>query len=460
MNNILQHRFKKGENKKFTDLIIMMLSSNTLPYYAEFNTFINFYKSESISTCGVNISKEGMNFYWNEKFVNSLIDNEALFILIHEDCHLLFDHSRRSIMYNKDFSNIVQDMIINYIIVSEIMTHQKTKGKISIPVDHNLYLVDKNGSFILDDNGEKIKNPTYNQNTALFPPKEYTGELIFENLYEWMKDDYYKYKENKNNSDKSSVENKPRYGKYGIDNIECVSKESIYDSIDRGEQITLDTHIDDDVPESARKSIVNDFMQRLKNRGLCTGDIQKILDKLRKSKYNYLKDIKRSLTHYIFGTSKMKSIIKPNRRNIEGIKGKKKYKNVINCILDVSGSMDGIFEHVLSYIFQNDVHINLILNDTEVKAVYSIKNKRDLQNIKIVGLGGTTIQPAINYINDPIHKLNLYNTVILTDGYTDTLNFNESKKKFLILSTSKVPPMVDNKSLSKTILIDKENSMH
>ena len=77
--------YKKGEHKKFTDLIVMLLSSNVMPYYAEFNTFINFYESSNMPTCGVNVTNEGMNFYWNRKFVDNLDNKEALFLLLHED---------------------------------------------------------------------------------------------------------------------------------------------------------------------------------------------------------------------------------------------------------------------------------------------------------------------------------------------------------------------------------------
>jgi predicted metal-dependent peptidase len=47
--------------------------------------------------------------------------------------------------------------------------------------------------------------------------------------------------------------------------------------------------------------------------------------------------------------------------------------------------------------------------------------------MQISGLGGTEIQPAIDYIADPKNKLNTLNTIILTDGYTDSLNFSKIK---------------------------------
>jgi predicted metal-dependent peptidase len=552
--------YKKGEHKKFTDLIVMMLSSNTLPYYAEFSTFINYYESTNIPTCGVNITKEGMNFYWNRDFVDSLTEQEAMFLLLHEDFHLLFDHTKRSIFYNKEFANIAQDMIINQIIHDDIIKKFKNEGGsrkdiIDIPKSHDEYILDKDKNPITGPDGKKVKNPMYGKNTALFIPKEYKGEPIFENLYEWLKEQHDDYKQRKeqqqqqqqgqgnqdqnqgggqqpdpngqqgqgqgqpdpngqqgqgqgqsesgqgqpdpngqggngsgdpnqgqpdpngqggngdgdgqdqggdgqgDNEPKDSF-GKPTYGKNGQNGVECNSLDSIFDGMENGDQMTLDSHIEDDVQEQSRKSIVNDFMQRLKNRGLVSGDVEAILNKLRKSKKDYLKEIKRTISNHIIGSSKKKSITRPNRRGIEGIKGKKKYKNIINVILDTSGSMCGDFEKVLSYVFQNDIHLNLIQIDTKVNAVESIKNKRELQKVMIKGMGGTVLQPAIDYISEPENRMSTFNNLILTDGYTDTLNFTNIKGKSLILTTGTKPKIEDPKCAVKCIEIDLENSLH
>jgi predicted metal-dependent peptidase len=515
-----QIKYKKGEHKKFTDLIVMLLSSNIMPYYAEFFTFVNFYQSSNLPTAGVNITNEGMNFYWNKKFVDGLNNKEALFLLLHEAFHLLFDHTRRSIVYNKSFANIAQDMIINQIIFDEIMKHDKTKDKVEIPKHKDEFILDNDGKPYLV-NGKPVKNPFFGKNSGLFIPKEYKGEPIFENLYEWLKDKQDEYKKRKaeqqekegqgqesdcqgggagnpsdkgqlkdskdkskgngkgqpskdgrdsgNNGSESNDKNgdgepkdsfgKPAYGKNGQNDVECSSLDNIFDGMEKGEQLTLDSHLDDDVPENARKSIVNDFMQRLKNRGLVSADVERMLEKLRKTKKDYLKEIKRTITHHIFGATKRKSITRPNRRGIEGIKGKKKYKNVINCILDTSGSMCGDFEKVLSFIFQNDIHINLIQIDTEVKMVEDIKTKRDLQKVMIKGMGGTTLQPAIEYIINPKNKLHSFNNVLLTDGVCDALDFTEIYGKTLILTTSKAPHYSDPKGKVKCIEIDLEQSV-
>jgi hypothetical protein len=65
-------------------------------------------------------------------------------------------------------SNIAQDMIINHIIWEDI--------------SHNFVEIPKS------EDGK---------NMALFVPKEYTGKLIFEELYEWLKDEKEKYDKEK-----------------------------------------------------------------------------------------------------------------------------------------------------------------------------------------------------------------------------------------------------------------------
>lgn len=494
-----QIRYKKGEHQKVIDNIVMMLSSNTMPFYAEFMTFMNQFESTNLPTMGVNVNRNGMNLYWNRKFIDDLLSPELMFVMIHECFHLLFDHTKRSIFYNKELANITQDMIINSIIVDDLVKKVNNKqGRgtiISIPTYHDEFRKDKDGNDLLDDDGNKVKNPYFNKNMGLFLPKEYPGEPIFENLYEWMKDKQEEYKKRKEEQGdgtpkKGDSEGKggkskkgdgkgqpgegdgqpsneltdsfgnPSYGPNGQGGVDCSSLDSIFDGMEKGEQLTLDSHLDDEVGEDARKSIVGDFMQRLKNRGLMTADIEQTLQKLRKTKKNYLKEIKRVVSNHIMGNSKRKSITRPNRRGIEGIKGKKKFRNVINCILDVSGSMSGSFEKVLSYIFQNDITINLISIDTVVKGFDVIKNKRELQLFNIKGGGGTILQPAIDYISDDSNKISKFNNIILTDGYVDFLQFGNIKGTTLILTTGVAPKINDPKGNVKIIVIDKNDSLY
>lgn len=466
-----------------------------LPYYGEFNLHINFHEQDTIGTCAVNVTSKGMNFFYSPKFLENMSQKEVNFITLHEDFHLLFNHPRRTItgQYDHKLSNIAQDMIINHIIWEDI-SH----------------------SFV------EIPKSEDGKNMALFVPKEYTGKLIFEELYEWLKEEKEKYDKQKKDKgckndkcqscdgsgqkqekgDKGDKQDKgqgkgepqdgdgqekgdgqgggqgqepcpdcdgtgneggkdgtgkPSYGPYGKnpskdgDSIDTWSKEQIFDNMENNNGEYLDKHIGDDVPEEMRDAMVKDVMERLAARGLAAGNIEQTLQKLQKKRKDYLKEIKRAVSNMIFGTVKQKTIVKPNRRQISGLKGNRKVKTKINCILDTSGSMGGTFERVLSYIYRNDIEVNLIEADTEVKWIENIKKKRQLETMVIKGLGGTMLQPAINLVAD---QFNEYNTVVLTDGYCDSLDLSRIKGKVLMITIGVKVPITRSNGKVKQIVVD------
>jgi len=462
-----------------------------LPYYGEFNLHINFHEQDTIGTCAVNVTSKGMNFFYSPKFLENMSQKEVNFITLHEDFHLLFNHPRRTItgQYDHKLSNIAQDMIINHIIWEDI-----SHAFVEIP-----------------------KSPD-GKNMALFVPKEYTGKLIFEELYEWLKEEKEKYDKQKKDKgckndkcqscdgsgqkqekgDKGDKQDKgqggkdkqdgdgqekgdgqgqepcpdcdgtgneggkdgtgkPSYGPYGKnpskdgDSIDTWSKEQIFDNMENNNGEYLDKHIGDDVPEEMRDAMVKDVMERLAARGLAAGNIEQTLQKLQKKRKDYLKEIKRAVSNMIFGTVKQKTIVKPNRRQISGLKGNRKVKTKINCILDTSGSMGGTFERVLSYIYRNDIEVNLIEGDTEVKWIENIKKMRQLETMVIKGLGGTMLQPAINLVAE---QFNEYNTVVLTDGYCDSLDLSRIKGKVLMITIGVKVPITRSNGKVKQIVVD------
>lgn len=457
-----------------------------LPYYGEFNLHINFKEQESVGTCGVNVSSSGMNFFYSPSFLENMSQKEVNFITLHEDFHLLFNHPRRTMagQYDHRLSNIAQDMIINHLIWEDI-SH----------------------TFV------EIPKTKEGKNMALFIPKEYTGKLIFEELYEWLKDEKEKWdKSNKSQNQCKSCDGsgedgekgegkgkgkdgdegdgegdgqscgngngkpcqdcngtgneggkdstgKPSYGPYGKnpskngEPIDTWSKEQIFDDIDKNGGEYLDKHMGDDVPEEMREAMVRDIMDRLESRGLTSGDIETTLNKLRKKRKDYLKEIKRSVSTLIFGTKKQKTIVKPNRKGISGLKGNRKVKTKINVILDCSGSMGGHgdFEKILSYVYQNDIEMNFIQADTQVNWVENFKSKRKLETMKIHGLGGTAMTPAIEYV---IENYNDYATVLLTDGFTDHLDTSRLKNNLLIISVGVPCPITRSNGKTKQITIE------
>lgn len=463
-----------------------------LTYYGEFNLHINFHEQDTIGTCAVNVTSKGMNFFYSPKFLADMSQKEVNFITLHEDFHLIFDHPKRTVtgQYDHKMSNIVQDMIINHIIWEDI-THEF----VEIP-----------------------KSPD-GKNMALFVPKEYTGKLIFEELYEWMKEEKDKWqKEQKQDSScktcngtgekqdgkgdgqkqpgkeegkekseggegqqpgegqgsgeqcpdcngsgsdgNTDSSGKPSYGPYGKNphgkegSVDTWSKEKIFQDLeDGGNGEYLDSHIADDVPEELRDAMVRDVMEKLAARGLSSGNVETTLNKLRKKRKDYLKEIKRAVSNMIFGTTKEATIVKPNRKGISGIKGNRKVKTKINVGLDTSGSMggQGTFEKILSYVYRNDIEINFMESDTEIKWVQNIKSKKQLESIPIKGLGGTCMQVIIDHI---VKNFNDCNSVLLTDGYHENLDLSKLKGKLLIISVGVKSPIGRSNGKVKQIVLD------
>ena len=470
-----------------------------LPFYGEYNLHINFHEQDSIGTCAVNVGQKGFNFFYSPKFLEDMSQKEVNFIDLHEIFHLLFDHPKRTItgQYDHKLSNVVQDMIINHIIWEDI--------------NHNFVEIPK------DKNGK---------NMALFVPKEYTGKLIFEELYEWLKEEKEKHQKEKQKSkcqscggsgekqdgkgkekgkgkDKSDQPgkggkgdskgegqgqgqddqggqgdgqgqgeqcpdcngsgqgkgkgDKPSYGPYGKnpskdgDSIDTWSTEQIFDDLENGTGEYLDKHIGDDVPEEMREAMVRDVMEKLAARGLSAGNVETTLNKLRKKRKDYLKEIKRAVSNMIFGTVKEKTIVKPNRKQISGLKGNRKIKSAINVILDTSGSMGNSFEKILSYIWRSDVQINMVQADTQVNWVEKFMDQKKIERMKISGLGGTALTPAVDYV---VENFNKYNTCILTDGYCDSLDLSKLHGRVLIISIGTKVPITKSNGKVKQICVD------
>lgn len=404
-----------------------------LPFYGQFNLMVNFNETKSIPTCGVNMTKRGMFFYYNSDFLESLgttdgelkgstLEEKELsskerqkqinFIVLHEDFHLLFNHPQRTVSgrFNPYLSNIAQDMIINSVIWDDI--------------SHDFVSIPK-----YPDTEENRSNDIANKNMALFMPKEYLedgGEPIFEELYNWLKD-----KKDQRDKDRADgIEGGGDYGNNGVtpngSQVDTFSLDHILDNLENNQGQWLDSHMEDEIPDELRDSMVRDAVDRLKSRGFTSGSIEKTLMKLRKKRKDYLREIKRSISNEIMGSKKTKSITRPNRRGIKGIKGNRKFKSKINVLLDTSGSMSGMFERVLEYVFQNDVEINICEVDTQVHIMETVSSMKELQKLNIMGLGGTILQPGIDLIANS-KDYNRYNTVILTDGYCDTLDMSRLK---------------------------------
>jgi len=359
-------------NKRIEDSLIKLISDYRLGYqfYGEFLMYINFHEKKEIGTAGVNVSKKGMNFYYNEDFINSLTDKELGFLIIHEILHLQHRHQLRGMNYDKQLANISMDMIINHLILSDISKSYADVGPVL--------------------------------SKGCFLPKEYTGKLIFEELYDWLKD----------NPDKQQGGGKG-------------------DSDGTGNP--FDEHLEDEVGEEYAREVVRDVVEGLRNRGISPGHMESMLGKIEKPKKDYIKEIQKHVGK-VKGFFKEGTYSRRNRKELEGLKGNKKLGTEIVVLLDTSGSMMGDFEKVLSTIYKNNLVSWVVMVDTEVKKAEKVSCMKDVSKLKIEGFGGTILQPGINFVLGD-KRLNSLPMLVLTDGDCDSLSFDGVRSKVLILST-------------------------
>jgi predicted metal-dependent peptidase len=435
-----------NNHPKITNSIDVMISDAMLglQYYGEFCQYINFKNYHAIGTCGVRVDLAGMRYFYNEEFVDEMTQGEMNFIMLHEVLHLLWDHQARTRRcgYDHELSNIVQDMIINDVIKTDIIDKMEYSNKINKRNCHFADIPRKEVMVKHADGSKTVGREVW----VLEKPAEYKGKLSYEEMYEWIYGEKQKYDEWKDHCecDKSlpcKCNRKDGGTKEGNQKCKCqecpVSNylRGIFEKMDMGLLEWLDKHLPSDIPEDYRKSIIENVKNNLRARGLESADILATLDKITKSKKDYIKNIKIGINE-LFGNYKNKSITKRNRRSIEGVKGKRKESYALNVLLDVSGSMEGYFEKALSYIFQNGIKINLIQCDTVVKDYMVIKDKAHFRKIKINGLGGTILQPGIDFISSN-KDLSDLNTLILTDGMTDELDVTKLKKTMIISHNQK-----------------------
>lgn len=312
--------------------------------------------------------------------------------------------------YNDEFINKLSESEVNYLVIHEmkhlIFNHHGRTGTrhrlvSNIATDMIInHLIDTEipDTLVIQPEGGANLDKEY---LALIEAEK--AKLIYEDLYDWL------------------LENKVKF-------IECGAMPQ--NGFDEAPEI--------ENPELA-DAIVGEAIENLKQRGHLKGKIEELVNALRAKKHNLFAEIVRQVN--ILSGNKVYRTYAREHRVINGAKGRKYKTGELNVILDVSGSMHGMFDKVLAYIVGQNLAMNLVMCDTEVRGVKRIESAKDLHNHEIKGLGGTVLQPAFDYIEND-KKLKDNNIIVLTDGYTDGVV--AGNRKVLVLTTSDEMPIKGN----------------
>lgn len=79
------------------------------PFFGSVVANSNFIAEPGIKATGT----DGKNIYYNPNFIESITDDQQIFIFAHEICHIAFDHIFRSEGKDKDLWNIATDSVVN-----------------------------------------------------------------------------------------------------------------------------------------------------------------------------------------------------------------------------------------------------------------------------------------------------------------------------------------------------------
>ncbi|MCS6989212.1 MAG: VWA-like domain-containing protein [Chloroherpetonaceae bacterium] len=415
---------------KIADALLELSYSDRLYFYSYFYQFVSFKETDMISTAAATIVPPSLYVLYNSRFIDSLAIKEVKFILIHELYHFLHNHIHRGrLAARRDLANVAQDMIINSTILRDY------DGIAEMPK-------------LKTENATNDKQENQSEPMGVVIDPNYKGEWIFEELYGWLLKKKEEYDELRKR-DASSQENNAKISSGGngkqsekqekepsfASQLGITQRtERILRSMDSNDGQFLDLHVEmPDEQKEETQEIINSVLKACRSRGELPGDIERMLNELNKPRReNNLKFLRRIIAN-TRGFLKDRSYSRLNRR-VVGMKGVKRISQEINCILDTSGSMSDDIDFIINEINRDGFVVNLIQCDTRVQDIKRITKKGELKKLSIKSFGGTALQPAVDYIAKPSNGLSKFPTVILTDGYTDTLDLTALRYPVLILS--------------------------
>lgn len=463
----------KRTHPKISEALVDFLFVHSMELGGEFYyylfTKIHLEESDKVPTAGVFFRGITPVMVYNPKFIDKLTLPEVKFLLAHEAQHLIWGHNKRGEEHGYDHKlyNIATDMLINKTLIDEYNWMDFIKNGVEWDSHYKGNEISDSIYQWLKDKAQELKDAQ--DQDPNYQPQPYPGNSPQdqgedgdqegegggdgeeegegsggESEGEGSEGD----QEGKGsgNGDQSEDQNGngSGNGRY-LEGKTDAGTESILDQYNNDPEFegeTVDVHMQDEgnISEEMKEEIIKDVISEMKARGVVDGHMTRILDdRIKESRNNFLKLLKRSIAE-IKGKSPSKTYQRLNRRLPGKLKGKKGVANKINVILDASGSMMGpSIEKVCNEIFKDGYEINLVVADTRVSIVHHITNKNQLRGLNLHDCGGgTTMQPAIDYIVE--EKWEGYGTVLLTDGWTDSLDTSKVPS-FLILWTGDPCPI-------------------
>ena len=373
------------------------------PFFGNIMANCNFHSTSLIKKSDT----DGRNIYYNNEFVDSLSDDEKLYVFAHEIFHIAFDHVKRSKNKDKEIWGIASDAIINGFLKEDGLT-------------------------LLKDSIE-IENST-----------NYSVDELYELLYLQKINDNYRNKDNKHIN--TSIHNSCKKNIVGLndtifketdifnDNHKLWNKEIDYKSCQKSKEKTNDyrgnQELENKINELSNMGEKEAFKQNKIERDNNLNNLLLSLTKQSKGAGNTTNSEIRNTnnigkkTNIIDWRKLLKEAIKYNidfsykNAEIENGVVTPQLEEIpfpeTEIVLDTSGSID----HVLLITFLKECK-NIIQNskvyvgcfDTKFYGFKELRDEKDIDKMKFVGGGGTDFNVAVNAFTRRVE-----NKIIFTDG--------------------------------------------
>lgn len=318
---------------------------------------------------------DGKKIFYNEKFLESLTNDEQVFVLAHEICHIAFDHIKRCEDKNLKLWNIATDSVINALLEKDGLPI--IKGGINMP--------------------EAIG---------------YNAEEMYEKLLKEMELQQQGGNKEGDQEGNNEVSNHDQWEK-GLEKQEGEEVESDEDSLEEGEEISEKDAFDKNKKE--RKKQLEDLKKQLikQSQGFGTNETPRPVNNVGTAKplIDWRRILKEATSHEVdwsySNATIEEGVITPHLEEYQ--------TPITEIVLDTSGSIDEellkAFLRECKNIFQTS-KVKVGCFDDKFYGFNEIYSVDDIESLEFKGGGGTNFNAAVEAFTRRAE-----NKIIFTDGW-------------------------------------------
>ncbi len=394
------------------------------PYFGTITTNVTFHEDDSIDTA----CTDGFDIYYSKEFMDSLTEEQQIFVIAHEISHIAFNHINRRVDKDPEIWNIATDAVINAFLMEDGLPNIEHCINFPWASDFNaeeLYSVLEKNRDILQkmidemkknnpEMGEDGKGYGHSSHSRWGDKKKSNGNSSSKSN---NKEDKEK-QEGKGSSGSSDEDKKKKEEGEGDSPEERRRKKRIQNEQDElgkeGEKKAFDKNKNEkkDMLDKMKEDLSNDSIHEA---GTEPGEYQRRVGEIgKKSKlidwrYHLRESIKFDLDWSYKNATIEDGVLRANLEDIP--------RPEVEIVLDTSGSIDeellkNFLRECKNIMSTSKVKVGCF--DTKFYGFHEVRNEYDIEHMPFEGGGGTDFDVAVNAFTRKT-----VNRIVFTDGYAN-----------------------------------------